>query len=159
MACLGSIHLGPLSSRRPYVEPPHEPIGIAPLRLALDDEGLTIHSKLVAGTRACNPAHPHLEHRRLGVNAGLAEADDRVGAPGDHPHADLLATGRRVGGIDPEGGERRIHRALEDRHQVRLPLIRGRVQIGSGFDCTCSITQRANCWSTACLPDAPELSW
>jgi hypothetical protein len=25
------------------------------------------------------------------------------------------------------------------------------VQIGSGFDCTCSITQRPNCWSTACL--------
>jgi hypothetical protein len=41
------------------------------------------------------------------------------------------------------------------RHQVRLPLIstRGRVQIGSGLDCTCSITQRANCWSTACLAD------
>jgi ribosome-associated protein len=34
-----------------------------------------------------------------------------------------------------------------------LPLIstRSRVQIGSGFDCTCSMTQRANCWSTACL--------
>jgi hypothetical protein len=38
-------------------------------------------------------------------------------------------------------------------HQVRLPLIstRGRVQIGKGLDCTCSMTQRANCWSTACL--------
>jgi hypothetical protein len=34
-----------------------------------------------------------------------------------------------------------------------LPLIstRGRVQIGNGFDCTCSITQRASCWSAACL--------
>jgi hypothetical protein len=34
-----------------------------------------------------------------------------------------------------------------------FPLIstRGRVQIGKGFDCTCSITQRTNCWSTACL--------
>jgi hypothetical protein len=34
----------------------------------------------------------------------------------------------------PKGGERRVHRALERRHQVRLPLIstRGRVQIGSG---------------------------
>jgi hypothetical protein len=46
-----------------------------------------------------------------------------------------------------EGGERRVHRPLERLHQVRLPLIstRGRVQIGKGFDCTCSITQRANC--------------
>jgi hypothetical protein len=46
-----------------------------------------------------------------------------------------------------EGRERRVHRPLERRHQVRLPLIstRDRVQIGKGFDCTCSITQRANC--------------
>ena len=55
--------------------------------------------------------------------------------------------------VERRGGEGRAHRALEHRHQVRLPLIstRGRVQIGSGFDCTCSITQRANCRSTACL--------
>jgi hypothetical protein len=81
------------------------------------------------------------------------EADDRVLAPGDHPHRDRLATRPRVEGIDPERGERRVHRALEHRHQVRLALIstRGRVQMGSGFDCTCSMTQRANCWSAACL--------
>ena len=56
--------------------------------------------------------------------------------------------GGRVDGVDRERGERRVHRALKHRHQVRLPLIstRGRVQIGSGLDCTCSITQRANCW-------------
>jgi hypothetical protein len=37
--------------------------------------------------------------------------------------------------MDPEGGERCIHRALERRHQVRRDLIstRGRVQLGSGF--------------------------
>jgi hypothetical protein len=62
-------------------------------------------------------------------------------APGDDAHADGIATRRRVHGIDPERGERRVHRALEHGHQVRLPLIstRGRVQIGSGFDCTCSV--------------------
>jgi hypothetical protein len=72
---------------------------------------------------------------------------------GNHPHRDRVTSSRRVRGVDPEGGERRVHRALEHRHQVRLPLIstRGRVQIGKGFDCTCSMTQRANCWSTACL--------
>jgi hypothetical protein len=50
-------------------------------------------------------------------------------------------------GVDAERGERCIHRALEHRHQVRSPLIstRGRVQIGNGFDCTCSMTHRANC--------------
>jgi hypothetical protein len=44
--------------------------------------------------------------------------------------------------VDPERGERRVHRTPEHRHQVRLPLIstRGRVQIGSGSDCTCSMT-------------------
>jgi hypothetical protein len=53
---------------------------------------------------------------------------------GDHSHGDRAATGRRVEGIDPERGEGRVHRAVERRHQVRLPLIntRGRVQIGSG---------------------------
>ena len=70
------------------------------------------------------------------MDAGLAEADDRVGAPGDHPHRDRLAARRRVDRIDPERGERRVHRALEHRHQVRLPLIstRGRVQIGSSSE-------------------------
>jgi hypothetical protein len=57
----------------------------------------------------------------------------------------------RVDGIDPERGEGGVHRALERRHQVRLISTRGRVQIGSGLDCTRSMTQRANCWSTACL--------
>jgi hypothetical protein len=91
------------------------------------------------------------------VDAGLAEADDGVGTSRDHPHRDRLAVGGRVDRIDPERGERRVDRALERRHQVRLPLIstRGRVQIGSGLDCTCSMTQRANCWSTACL--GPQL--
>jgi hypothetical protein len=93
----------------------------------------------------------HLEGRGLGVHAGLAKADDCVGTTGDDPHRDRLAAGRRVHGIDPERGECRVHRVLERCHQVRLPLIstRGLVQIGSGLDCTCSMTQRANCWSTA----------
>ena len=69
------------------------------------------------------------------MDAGLAEANDRVGAPGDHPHRDRLTARRRVEGIDPERGERRVHRALERRYQVRLPLIRtrGRVQIAAGW--------------------------
>ena len=46
--------------------------------------------------------------------------------------SDRLSAGRRVASIDPEHGERCVHRALEHGHQVRLPLIstRGRVQIG-----------------------------
>jgi hypothetical protein len=35
---------------------------------------------------------------------------------------------------------------------------RGRVQIGSGFDCTCSMTRRANWRSGACLPEAAPLA-
>jgi hypothetical protein len=57
----------------------------------------------------------------------------RVGTTRDHPHRHRLAAGWRVRGIDPERGERRVHRALGRCRQVRLPLIstRGRVQIGS----------------------------
>jgi hypothetical protein len=39
------------------------------------------------------------------VDAGLAEADDRVRAPGDDTHRNRLATCRRVEGGDPEGLE------------------------------------------------------
>ena len=39
------------------------------------------------------------------MDAGLAEADDRVGAPGDDTHRHRLAARRRIKGIDPEGGE------------------------------------------------------
>ena len=130
-----------------------EPDYAGAIELALDDEGLAIDDQLIVGARVGDLARPQLEGRGLGVDAGLAEADDRVGTTGDHPDRHRLAAGLRVEGIDPERGERRVHRALEHRHQVRLPLIstRGRVQIGSGLDCTCSMTQRANCWSTACL--------
>jgi hypothetical protein len=64
-----------------------------------------------------------------------------------------IAPSGRVHGDRPEPGEGRVDRAREHRHQMRLPLIstRGRVQIGSGLDCTCNITQRANCWSATCL--------
>jgi hypothetical protein len=121
--------------------------------VSLDDEGLSAHGELIAGTRARDLARPYLECRGLGIDARLAEADNGVRAPGDDAHRDRLATGGRVDGIDTKRGEGRVHRALERCHQVRLPLIntRGRVQIGKGFDCTCSMTQRANCWSSACL--------
>jgi hypothetical protein len=38
-------------SHRPRIEAPHEPIGIAPLRFTLDDEGLTIDDELIVGVR------------------------------------------------------------------------------------------------------------
>jgi hypothetical protein len=104
-----------------------------PLRLALDDEGLAADLELIVRARIGDLARPHLEGRGLGMNAGLAEADDRIWSPGDDPHRHRLAAGGRVDRIDPERGERRVHRVPEHRHQVRLPLIstRGRVQIGS----------------------------
>jgi hypothetical protein len=96
----------------------------------------------------------------LGTDARIVEADDRIRPLGDHPHRNRLATGRRLDGIDRKRGERCVPRALEHRHQVRLPLIstRGRVQIGKGFDCTCSMTQRANRWATACWMERGYLS-
>ena len=60
------------------MEAPHQPVRIAPFRLALDDEGLAIYGELVAGARARDLAHPYLESRGLGVDAALAEADDGV---------------------------------------------------------------------------------
>jgi hypothetical protein len=55
------------------------------------------------------------------VAARLVEAEDRVRAPGDDPYRHRLATTRRrVDGVDPERGERRVHRSGEHRHQVRL---------------------------------------
>ena len=75
--------------------------GIAPLGLALDDEGFAADRELVAGARVRDVAGPHLEGGRLGMDAGLAEADDRVGSPGDHSHRDRLATRRRRCGVDP----------------------------------------------------------
>ena len=130
------------------VKRPHEPVGIAPLGLALDDEGLATDGELIVGTRIGDLACPYFEASGLGVNAGIAEVDDRVRAPCDHSHWDRLAVGRRVHCVDAERHERRVHRALEPRHQVRLPLIstRGRVQIGSGLDCTCSARAGRLCW-------------
>jgi hypothetical protein len=61
------------------------------------------------------------------MDARLPEADDRVRAPSDDPHAYRLAASRRVDGVDPECSERRVQRAME--YQVRLPL--NPVQIGS----------------------------
>jgi hypothetical protein len=53
----------------PYIERPHEPVGIAPFRLALDDERFTVLRRLIAGTRARDLARTHLKRRRLGVDA------------------------------------------------------------------------------------------
>ena len=66
-------------SRRPHIQRPCEPGGIAPLGLALDDEGFAADRELVAGARVRDVAGPHLESGRLRVDAGLAEADDGVG--------------------------------------------------------------------------------
>jgi hypothetical protein len=65
---------------------PHQPIRVAPLRLALDEERLAVDGELIAWVWVRNLARPHLERRGLGVDAGVAEADDRVRASGDHPH-------------------------------------------------------------------------
>src|SRR5918994_6400955 len=67
-----------LASCPSYVQRPHHPIRIAPLGFGLDDERLAADRDLIAGTRACDLARPHLEGRRLGVDASLAEPDDRV---------------------------------------------------------------------------------
>jgi hypothetical protein len=75
-----------VGSRRPYIERPHEPVGIAPFRLTLNDEALTADRELIAGPRIGDLAGAHLERCRLGVDAGLTEADDRVRAPGDTPN-------------------------------------------------------------------------
>jgi hypothetical protein len=45
-------------------------------RLALDDEGLTADDELIIGARTHYLARPHLERCGLGMDAGLAEADD-----------------------------------------------------------------------------------
>jgi hypothetical protein len=99
------------NGRQPQIEHPNEPVGIAPLRLALHDEGLAANRELIAGAWARHLARPQLEGRGLGMDAGFAEADDRVGTLRDHPHRRRLAAGGRVDGIDAEGGEGRVHRA------------------------------------------------
>jgi hypothetical protein len=60
----------------------------------LDDEGLAADGELITGAWARDLADAHFEGRRLGVNAGLAEADDGVRPPGDDAHADRLPTRR-----------------------------------------------------------------
>jgi hypothetical protein len=65
-------------SNRPGTEAPHEPVGIPSLRLALDGESLAADGELIVRARACDLARLQLEGRGLGVDAGLAEADDRV---------------------------------------------------------------------------------
>jgi hypothetical protein len=67
------------------IQAPHEPVRIAPLRLALHEERFAADRELVARARVCNLACAQLEGRGLGVDAGLAEADDRVGPPGNRP--------------------------------------------------------------------------
>jgi hypothetical protein len=47
------------------VHGPHQPVGIAPLRLALDDEGLSADGELITGPRTRNLVRPHLEGPRL----------------------------------------------------------------------------------------------
>ena len=84
---------------------------------------------------------------QFGTLAGLAEADDGVGTAGNGPHRDRIAIRWRVDSVDPKGGKGSVDHTSKRVHQVRLPLssTRGRVQIGSGLDWTCTMTQRANC--------------
>jgi hypothetical protein len=56
-------------SCRPHIERPDEPIGIAPLRLALDHEGLTADYELIVWPRVGDLARAQLERRGLGMNA------------------------------------------------------------------------------------------
>jgi hypothetical protein len=68
-----------MSSCRPRIQGPHEPIGIAPLGLTLHDEGLGTDGELIARAWTRDLARPYLEGCGLGADAGLAEAADRVG--------------------------------------------------------------------------------
>ena len=110
-----------MTSRTPDVERPDQPVGIAPLRLALDDEGLAADSELIVGTRLATSL---ARTSKVAVSAWMRVSPKPTmvsGTTGDHPHRDRLAARRRVDGVDSERGERRVHRALERRHQVRLP--------------------------------------
>ncbi|MEM7023134.1 MAG: hypothetical protein AAF637_11140 [Pseudomonadota bacterium] len=51
----------------------------SPFRLALDDEGLVVDLELIVGLQIGELGHPDFERRSLGVDAGLAEAHDRIG--------------------------------------------------------------------------------
>ena len=66
-------HAGRVSKR------PHEPVGIAPFRLALQDEGLGAEDQLIAGPQVGDLARLQLERCGLGVDARLAQADDGIG--------------------------------------------------------------------------------
>jgi hypothetical protein len=57
-----------LASRSPSIQHPHELVGIAPFRLALDDERLTIDGELIALSWARDLTRPHLEGPGLGVD-------------------------------------------------------------------------------------------
>jgi hypothetical protein len=61
------------SFMRSHVEVPPQLVGVAPRRLALDDEGVAADRQLIAGMRGRNLARPYLESRGLGVDAGVAE--------------------------------------------------------------------------------------
>ena len=79
----GGAGLSRTTSGWPNVQGPHQPIRIAPLRFALDDEGMAIDRELIARAWARNLARSYFEGRGLGMDARLAEPDDRVGALGD----------------------------------------------------------------------------
>ena len=128
--CTRRLRRRTMTSRRPEVERPDQPLSNAPLGLALDGEGIAAEHELSAWVRVGDFARPQLEGGGLGTDARLAEADDRVGPP--RMTRTVPALRWPAWRDDPERGERQVHRALEHGHQVRLPLIstRGRVQIG-----------------------------
>ena len=87
-------------------------MGITPFRLALDDVVGAVHRQPVAGTRLSDLGDPDFEQSGLGYDAGVAEADDLVGTPGDHPDVQLdvhrpAAVGR-INGVQTELGEHRV---------------------------------------------------
>jgi hypothetical protein len=82
-------------SHRPRIEIPHEPIGVAPLRLALDDEVVAADRELIAWARVRDLARPHLKgHQRqrfgapaciLGTSGTLWVPCASMTAAGAHP--------------------------------------------------------------------------
>ena len=121
-------------SLRPHVERPHEPVGIAPFRLALNDEGLGADGELIAGTRACDLARPHLKRSRSRHGCGCRRTRRSCPDARRLPHRHRVAARRGIERVDAEGGERRIHRPQQHCHQVRTldQHARPRAQIGNG---------------------------
>jgi hypothetical protein len=79
-------------SGKTYIEAPHQPVGVASLRLALHDEGLGAHGKLIVGARLATSL---ARTSNLAVSARIRVSPKPTilsGPPSDHPHRNRLAT-------------------------------------------------------------------